>query len=337
MGMQILSEALQFKECSLIEVLSRLESFQSELQALYDQPNKLLDPKSIKPMGWPPEKIFAQYIEAALRMGSTDRANPSEPIVNQAWSLAAKRLQAFIRANKPQSAHAVEIVCAARGIGPGKMLDLNLSRMTLRRWTSALIDALTPSPANDLTKCPLWVAAYALDRLGICGMGPDSQNALIGSLEQAGYGIAELRLHVESTGLWRGDGAQRRVALVICGDKISMTDNWVAVPNRGLILVTAAKTVTEIGALKIAQQLKWDSKSSGSNPVQLVLAWEPLAATENGEKLIREDIRLALPSTPISDVWLYRGRSLGAKSPQIVDPASADDFWNKYDQLQRSA
>ena len=77
------------------------------------------------------------------------------------------RLSDHSPGDQQTSASLAELVCAVREDGPASVLGLDLERIPLTKWTSALI-AIARASANPSTpgKIPKWVAVFALRQLG---------------------------------------------------------------------------------------------------------------------------------------------------------------------------
>jgi hypothetical protein len=327
-ALRALSDGLRLADCPLAEAGQRVIGLWSALHVVKLPGADLLPAAPSDDSGWIGASALKGELDAAQASGRrlVEQAAALASLVGRAWSDTRERLRLMAKGGSIASASAAEIVCAVRGLGPGRILELALVPTTPHRWTQALMAAWRgwdeqsreASLQTELPRAPSWLAAYALERLGVRSVGPDVQAAFIEGFE--GEASHSLRDEVAQAGLWRGHGRYARLAIVACPATGSLTDGWTDPPSGGLLMVATVAETRSLVDTKLRRLLK-------SLQEPLLLAWEPLTAIEQEEAALRDQLRNEVAAKGFTEVWLYWGTAIGQRRPQVIDPQAADDLW----------
>jgi hypothetical protein len=219
-----------------------------------------------------------------------------------------------------QPATLAELVCALHGAGPGKWLPLRPEAAGYRSWTRVLLQTL-----RHKDRMPPALVAHALERLGVQPLAPEAQHALLKQLLREPAQVQayiEVQAYIDQHALWSGSLAHTTnpVALVAGLPGRSLCDDWPLPPKAGLVL---AITEAELDDLLKSGFGAWIATLQ--EPLRIGFeSWT--AGSDTSAPWLRRLKGWAGRQEPVA-LWLYAAGQAGARTPQLVDPASADDLW----------
>ena len=279
---------------------------------------------------WPPEGELEAAVMHGYEAGQMlARTRPPEPwFVVDAWTRLEQRLLLLAAGQDgAQPAAASELACAMLGIGPAPSLSLRLSDAGPRLWTDLLLNAVVGSRAKveragSAAPPPLPLAAHALVRLGVRGLHASAQDNLLRGLALSEAAHREIWEYAAEHQLWSGDSVSGRVALVLGPWQESMAEEWPLPPRGGLILAATEANLpllVEAGLPDVIERLL--------EPLRV--AFEPAWTGRPGDKPFKAWVSGLPRQQTFVRLWLYREGRVGDDKPQLVDPDSADELWNR--------
>lgn len=259
---------------------------------------------------------------------------PWEDIVRRAWEALYSRLLDYVTTGSDRPVEASELVCAARGVGPATLLPLQLTAVSLWDWTGALLHCLDPENAvrgdgtriAEISRPPLWLAVFALGRLGTGNLAPEWADRLVSFLiaRAAGSDTAEdtspdvrriRALTTQQGGVWRGQRAAAKAVLVVRRARNSLTNTWTASPAHGFAMVmTAAQLHSVLRKVVLLKE---------ALPAMTIALEQPLDSAADDEQ-VQDDIETAkLTTVPI--LRLYARAGVVMQGPSLVGPKQIDE------------
>lgn len=323
-GLEALGRGLRFDACTTKSSAERLRQLQA---AIADTIGETLRPPTQQaPSPWPEAAALRADVGHAFTLGRAAAAAAAlEP--EAYWKAVAERVQAerenALRSPTPGAEPVAATLTEIRGWLARKPeqrpVDLDLFRMTLRRWTTVLRLALAPQ-AGDL---PRWMAAQALERLGAASLDSDAQQQLLEHLARppdTSSATDELRDEVARRDLWNGPRLHRRAALVVTSKPRSVSDAWNVSPGAGLVLVATVPEALELLAAGLVQALR-----AWGQPLRLAIE-QPAPARQD---LARLRAYLQAHAGGSELCWIYGERHAGQQTPALIAPRSADELWSR--------
>jgi hypothetical protein len=293
-ALRILSSGLQFSPTTHG---GSLRSFQDNLQRL-----KFTLP-SARPFdsgSGSAAATLTSQLTSAEELGQTFAAQYDwNTAAYTAWEQLIGRLAASERGSA-FAAGMEEILCAARGVGPVRVLPFDLEDVPLRVWTDALVKGTRPwraAKSDDLAATgvyvPFGIVAHALLRLGLRGFETSLIMTLCSAIEQIA-GVPPKEVNALATTISQARVTKTDTAppfgtvIVVRKPQASVTEAWTGSPTRALFVVL---TVEEF------KQLASVPKSILSVfPLPVTVIWEKSDPKDANEELLRaESRRLNMP------------------------------------------
>jgi hypothetical protein len=324
-GLDAVARGLRLDLCQPEQGQARLVELRERIAKLCGEPLPLppvVLPPPVVPSpaawpAWPDATEFQERVAAAFALGQANALAIDDEVY---WRAVASRVQTsrdLASAALPLAATLYEI-CGWLARDPeDRLVDLDLSRMTLRRWSAVLRRIVVDASADDGSP-PAWIVVHVLERLGARGLNVDAQEALLNKLE-GGLSFDKPIREERGETLWQGTGGQSRVALVIASAATSVTDAWALPPTDGLIVVATAPEAASMILSKLGQAL---FKSFGT--LQLAIE-HPLPAEKQLDELRLQMQVASIGQGPVC--WIYREGQAGGKVPRMVGPGSPAELW----------
>ena len=244
-------------------------------------------------------------------------------MISASWQDATERIAQFTRGSMAPATPS-EIACAALGRGSGHWLDLQLDRMTPRRWTRLSFATLRAAsePSNDSLPPPDMLVP-ALRCIGLSALDIDMQRIVV-EAAMRGRPDAAVSKAVQALANAAPDPTgSRRLGLVVAADQ-SLTELWSGAAMDAFVLVATPSEWD--GFLKTGGGKLLEAVASVAGDVQVTLAWEALAASETQAADLLKRLNAIIRVS--REVWLYPSLSAGQRTPSVIRPAKASALWS---------
>lgn len=316
-----ISAGLDFERIGVEVVKAQVELEMSALAKLFKVPPRdFLDAVASSLPRLTNKSLTAELQKVAEKAGQR-KINIREQLT-AAWNSMKNRLSDHSPGDQQTSASLAELVCAVREEGPAAVLGLDLERISLTKWTSALIAIARESMHRGTPgKIPKWVAVFALRQLGGLAIARPSVELLLQGIARTGPPTTsadglDVLTHTESL----GEGMSNRWAVIVRNSKSSLTASWVAAPQLGFVLVVDRQQLESEPIFPLLEGAFPDAEA--------LIAWEEPFETPEFQKSFKPNLSEGRLSA-LTQVYMYPRAEGTLKSPEVIDPVGPDAVFSR--------
>lgn len=277
-ALKMLSGGLRFSQLSSDVVVTAVTGFQQYIDAKLNE-KKLPSAPGIASDGELQPDAKEHVIGAFAKGQEFGATQDWVACAALAWQQLLVRLAAHERGNRTAPSGFDEILCAARGAGPSRLLRPSVFESSLRAWSTALCEGMRPrGPDTAQDDAPFGIVGHALLRLGFGRFDSawvESFCQTVPALARAsGEDGASLRSTLIESEAWKREAKPIGAVVVVCKPNDSITGAWTEMPTKALFIVLtqqqfrseASRETSILSMLPAPVHLLWEGVDGKTSP-----------------------------------------------------------------------